>query len=741
MRALVALALALAALVLTALPAPAEACVRTRTAPGGPCLYWGLRTVPIHVNQAGSDDLGDGSDFDAVERGVGQWTGAACSDFAFEYRGLTSHTDVGFRVADPDNQNLIVWREALCREVVPASDPCWSCLDTGGECCGSAYDCWEHPRGVIAVTTTTFSRITGSLVDADIELNGVDYWFTALDAPTCDDPLPPPRCLQDSDCLASERCFQDECLATGCVRTDIENTVTHEAGHIVGLDHSAVPLSTMYASAPQGEILKRSLEDDDLECFCDTYPIDAPTVTCFGREVTFTPVDQKKDTRGCRGCASGAGASGGLLAGLLLLALLALRRRGLPLALLLALSPAGARAHLLNVQPDLDAWVARGELVGLASAVEAPVPCGAGARPAIQEVVIEVLVDEERTRPLADTLLRKESVAVLLGDDHAPALPRGKLGAIVLLPAGEESACSSLPQWQVATPGPPSPVVERETDWMNYLGGVVGLPDAGAARRSALEALWLEALGKEDATLIAHATARLATLGELPAEVRRRLASIAADDRHDRAVRLQALQLAGAELDVPTARALLADPDLELAEASLGLLLEASAERQGALEDELTALRTGGRDTPRAVILEAASLAVLAGSGNPVHREPLAELLSHRLFKARRWAVLGLGALARKGDVVSSRMLAQRWREEPDARIRAVIEVELGGRPEAQGEGALAQSARSQEEKQEVRRRTSNLGLRMIFVLLGLLALTGMLVLPRIRPLKPPPSH
>lgn len=63
----------------------------------------------------------------------------------------------------------------------------------------------------------------------------------------------------------------------GCVdgRIDLQNVVTHEAGHFLGLAHSVGPESfgaTMVAVAPPGEVSKRTLEQDDINGLCDIYP-------------------------------------------------------------------------------------------------------------------------------------------------------------------------------------------------------------------------------------------------------------------------------------------------------------------------------------------------------------------------------------------------------------------------------------------------------------------------------------
>jgi hypothetical protein len=46
---------------------------------------------------------------------------------------------------------------------------------------------------------------------------------------------------------------------------DLLNTLSHEMGHALGIDHSPdVTLATMYPSSPAGELHKRDLHDDDV---------------------------------------------------------------------------------------------------------------------------------------------------------------------------------------------------------------------------------------------------------------------------------------------------------------------------------------------------------------------------------------------------------------------------------------------------------------------------------------------
>lgn len=320
--------LALASLALL-VASPAQAYVRSTAGSGGACVYWGVRDLTYLVNQDGSADLTDGSDLTAVDAGAAAWNDERCSDMTLTNGGLTNRRDVGFDPDREDNVNLVVWRERDCDALVPASDPCWACIDTGEVCCGTKYNCWEHPGGVIAVTTTTFDRSTGKLVDADLELNGAGYWFTTVDDPQC--PLEPaPRfCNQDTQCLFDEVCRDGRCQLASCVRADIRNTVTHEMGHVLGFDHVADIEATMFPSAPDGELIKRTLADDDIAALCDTYPEGGQSLTCFAGHLGWAPLRSDKNRTSCQGCGAGDG-SGAL--GLFLLAFglalgLALRRR------------------------------------------------------------------------------------------------------------------------------------------------------------------------------------------------------------------------------------------------------------------------------------------------------------------------------------------------------------------------------------------------------------------------------
>jgi len=104
--------------------------------------------------------------------------------------------------------------------------------------------------GVFAITITTFDTTTGEITDADMELNDRDFTWDTL-GPTGSAGTPG--------------------------RAIIENVVTHEIGHVVGLDHPTNSQSTLFYASSAGVISQASLERDDVALIVSDYP--HPTLT------------------------------------------------------------------------------------------------------------------------------------------------------------------------------------------------------------------------------------------------------------------------------------------------------------------------------------------------------------------------------------------------------------------------------------------------------------------------------
>jgi hypothetical protein len=273
---------------------PAAAYKRTVNA-GGVTIWWSTRGHPFQIDALGTPDVPGAAAFTAIRKSFQTWAGVTCSDLAFQDQGLSQNPKdrvVGY-FPGQYNRNLVLFRTRRCGNgknggVVPAGDPC---LTQGG--CGNAYDCWDditHGPGVIATTTTTSNKFTGQINDTDIEINdsvgsdGTKFTFTAVDGSPCSDPN-----------------------QTGCVRIDVQNTITHEAGHTLGLDHTLDPNATMYATAPEGETSKRVLGNDDIQAICDIYPRGKATVTGNDDPIKLTVVGSSNG--GCSQAQTGPGAA------------------------------------------------------------------------------------------------------------------------------------------------------------------------------------------------------------------------------------------------------------------------------------------------------------------------------------------------------------------------------------------------------------------------------------------------
>jgi hypothetical protein len=182
------------------------------------------------MNEGGSENFTGSSDEvsnleelrRAVRASFGAWNSIECSDMTLLDGGLTSSNDTGFDLGS-ENTNLVAWRD-----------------DGWGEVASSR---------AFALTSVTFNPRSGVIVDADIEVNTEFYAYSAS-------PDPQPN------------------------HVDLRNTMTHEVGHFVGLDHTPISEATMYASAAEGETKKRTLEQDDIDGICHIYPTGDQDVEC-----------------------------------------------------------------------------------------------------------------------------------------------------------------------------------------------------------------------------------------------------------------------------------------------------------------------------------------------------------------------------------------------------------------------------------------------------------------------------
>ena len=254
-------------------------------------LFWDQACIEVTVE----DDPGAGfttAELDAVvDRSFARWTELDCGGGrrpGFDIRRTEDRAecDISEYVSGGPNANSVVvvqdgWEERLL-----------------------------HDRSAYALTTTFFFLATGEIIDADMELND-DNWQFAV--------------CPDEGCT---------CPEPGCDDTfvDLENTITHEAGHFFGLAHADSDSdATMWACADTGDVNKRSLEADDIEGMCTVYGEGALPDACdYEPRGGFDPYckDDRDEGCGCRVTGGRSPASRPWLFALTAAALLVRRRRG-----------------------------------------------------------------------------------------------------------------------------------------------------------------------------------------------------------------------------------------------------------------------------------------------------------------------------------------------------------------------------------------------------------------------------
>jgi hypothetical protein len=154
------------------------------------------------------------------------------------------------------------------------------------------------------LTLVYYNPDTGSIYDADVMLN---------------------------EALGPLTICKDTC---GPGEVDIQNVLTHEAGHFFGLGHSEHADATMSPDATIGQTSKRTLTDDDRAGLCATYG-DYETPKCTDADFTpnhgFSPLCnapavQPMSVSSSGGCSVGARGRGEFGAALLALIALGWRR-------------------------------------------------------------------------------------------------------------------------------------------------------------------------------------------------------------------------------------------------------------------------------------------------------------------------------------------------------------------------------------------------------------------------------
>jgi len=256
-------------------------------------IYWAeSNCIFIRPHVTGYTPLNSDTEYAAVKRATENWNSeiSDCSYMRFIYR---NPENVRFTIdRNGVNDNVVYWVYADWAKVDSVTE-----LELRNPCAS-------------AVTLLTYSDRSddpevGRILHARIELN-------ADQSVKCNG-------------ISSPFSFATDGSAG---KTDIENTLTHELGHVLGIDHNCdeqreyydaeleanvplptpvdqdgnpVPLcasvasssviakQTMFVSANTGELSKRTIESDDRQAMCDIYPIAEDPGEC--NPVDLTPVE------------------------------------------------------------------------------------------------------------------------------------------------------------------------------------------------------------------------------------------------------------------------------------------------------------------------------------------------------------------------------------------------------------------------------------------------------------------
>lgn len=172
------------------------------------------RRVLYEIDDRGTIDAagftGPVNEFQAIQNSFNQWRNITESELDFEFAGATTNP----ATSASDGRNVIRWVDS------------------------------NIAAGVFAVTITTFDTTTARILDADMQLNDRDFTWDTL-GPTG---------------------------TQGAIgRAMIENVVTHEIGHFVGLDHASNARASLFFQSAPGLISSVSLETDDRAAIINDY--------------------------------------------------------------------------------------------------------------------------------------------------------------------------------------------------------------------------------------------------------------------------------------------------------------------------------------------------------------------------------------------------------------------------------------------------------------------------------------
>jgi len=238
--------------------------VRTGPTKAGHPLRWESGCVFVTVDAAGTIELPGDQAFSIVDASIATWNDdtASCSYLKVQSDGRKA-LEVG-----NDKVNLIKFRDTTWGRPAVGNDPARNYAPAAAGITTAVY-----------IDDSTSSR-DGAIIDADIEINGVNFAIS-VNGQTAGNPA--------------------------LCKAELQNTLTHELGHLHGLEHPCLapgdpqrfdnlgnpvpscsqPLlpptiteATMYNFQDCGETKKETLAPDDIQAICDVYPTNTDPHTC-----------------------------------------------------------------------------------------------------------------------------------------------------------------------------------------------------------------------------------------------------------------------------------------------------------------------------------------------------------------------------------------------------------------------------------------------------------------------------
>lgn len=246
-----------------------KVCTPTEADDCGTPLFWPNRCIGYTIQKNASFQVSFADTESVFAQAFDTWMNADCGggthpSFDIVYQGPVDCRSQEYN-KEKGNANVIMYRD----------------------------DDWGYGGGgILALTTVTYSKTSGEIYDADMELNSQNV---------------------KSFTLGDEN-----------VQFDLLSVATHEIGHFLGIAHSPEGDATMFSNYAQGSIELRSLSDDDVAAICDIYPPTMPhSVDCdpeprhgfSGECAADQPEPTPPNKAGCSvASATGSGGPGALAA-------------------------------------------------------------------------------------------------------------------------------------------------------------------------------------------------------------------------------------------------------------------------------------------------------------------------------------------------------------------------------------------------------------------------------------------